>query len=219
MPDRTEIIGVRLTPDEREQFEEYIDETNETGSLSRFFRIAAHRHMKTAQEDQSIDTDELHEVVESAVSPLYERIDQIENHLIEIDASTSDDDEIDRLARDIYSSLPVHSSPEEFPDFSKISQYEDPTDLSLVKSISTPYLWAEYFEEDLPAVRRACARMLEYYPDVDYVEDSTEKDSTEKPRQIPTHANVSAPKTNQTQTSTLNHDHDIVRRYYKIKES
>jgi hypothetical protein len=160
MPDRSETIGVRLTPDEREKFEEYIDETNEANSLSRFLRIAAHRHIETEDEDQSIDTEELIEIVDSSVSPLYGRIDKIENHLMEIDSNTSNDDKIDRLARDLYSSLPVYSSPEEFPSFTEISNFEDPTDLSLVKSISTPYLWAEYFEEDLSDVRRACGRMI-----------------------------------------------------------
>lgn len=215
MPDRSEFIGVRLTPDEREKFEEYIDETNEANSLSRFLRIAAHRHIETEDEDQSIDTEELIEIVDSSVSPLYGRIDKIENHLMEIDSNTSNDDKIDRLARDLYSSLPVYSSPEEFPSFTEISNFEDPTDLSLVKSISTPYLWAEYFEEDLSDVRRACGRMIEYYPDVDYVEESIGA-----PERVPTHANVSIPKITQTRTNTVvsEHDHDTVRRYYKKEE-
>lgn len=182
MTDRSEVVGIRLTPEEREKFEEFIQEGNEFDSLSRFFRVTAHRYMNTEDVEATIDQDEIIRAVDSSVTPLVERLDRVEEHVLSIDSNVTTDDKIDQLARDLYTSLPTHSSKSDLPDFDTVSQFDTPSDLALAQAISTPEVWAQYFEEDLADTRRACARMLEYYPDVEFVEDTTAGSDSNIPR-------------------------------------
>lgn len=224
MTDRSEIVGVRLTPTEREKFEDFLREEDEFDSMSRFFRVAAHRHIATADEDGSIDPEEIIDAVDSAVTPLSERLERVEDHVLSIDSNVTNDDKIDRLARDIYSSLPTHSDDDELPDFEEVGEFKTPSDLALVQAISTPDIWAQYYDEDLADVRRACARTLEYYPDVTYVQDKTGGPDSH----IPSHADIEVGHTpshtdsfhSQNSSSargrgTRGHDQSTVRRYYK----
>lgn len=186
MPDRTETVGVRLTPDEREKFEQFLDNSNEFDSLSRFFRTVAHRYIATDDEDPSLDPEEISEAVESTLTPFAERLEQMEEHIVSIDSNVRDDDKIDRLARDIYSTLPTHSDETGLPDLDEVSKSGNGSDLAIVQAISNPYLWAEYYDEDLQDVRRACARMQQYYPDVNVVRD----DLDEKEIHVPDHDDI-----------------------------
>lgn len=222
--DRTEFVGVRLTPKEREEFENFLREEGEFNSMSRFLRVAAYRYIATSDEEASIDPEEIIDAVDSAVTPLSERLERVEDHVLSIDSNVTNDDKIDRLARDIYSSLPTHTGKNELPDFNEIGQFETPSDLALAQAISTPDIWAEYYDEDLADVRRACARMLEYYPDVKYVQDKLGSSDSF----IPSHddLDVNQPDShtdssyNQDSSSTREQktreqDHSTIRRYYK----
>lgn len=224
MTDRTEFVGVRLTPEEREEFENFLREEGEFNSMSRFLRVAAYRYMAGADEESSIDPEEIIDAVDSAVTPISDRLERIEDHVLSIDSNVSDDDNIDRLARDIYSSLPAHTDTNGLPDFGEIGQFESPSDLALAKSISTPDVWAQYYDEDLADTRRACARMLEYYPDVTYIEDTTGGADSHIPRHDdigvedpPSHTDVSTDQTTSQPRypASSNQDRSTVRRYYK----
>lgn len=226
MTDRTEHVGVRLTPEEREKFTEYIDDSNEFDHLSRFLRIAALRHIAREDEEQSIDPQRITEAVDSAVTPLTERLEQIEDHVLSIDSNVRDDDRIDKLARDIYSSLPVHDDETGLPELEEVGRHGDASDLALAQAISTPEMWSEYYDSDLQDVRRACARMQEYYPDVEFFRDEI----GEPDIHIPTHDDITvSPTTSHTDVSaggpdstdsrstdnTINLGRNTVRRYYK----
>ena len=196
MTDRTEVVGIRLTPEEGEKFTGYIEDSNEFDSMSRFFRTVAHRYVATDDEEPSLDPEEITEAVDAAVTPLSERLEQMEEHIVSIDSNVRDDDKIDRLARDIYSSLPTHSDETGLPELDEVGKYGDASDLAIVQGISTPYMWALYYDEDLQDVRRACARMQEYYPDVDFVRDDTNRTDSN----IQRHDDLG-----QTSSSTSNH--------------
>jgi len=231
MTERSEIVGIRLTPEERKEFDEFIQEENEFDSLSRLFRVTAYRYMNSGDEEATVDQDEIIRAVDTSVTPLTERLDRIEEHILSIDSSVTNDDKIDQLARDLYSSLPIHSTENDLPDFDEVGQFDTPSDLALAQAISTPEVWAQYFDENLADVRRACARMLEYYPDVEFVEDTTEESETD----IPRHDNLSvdgasshtdsgsdsSPRVSVGDTSLSagsdeeNQDKSTVRRYYK----
>lgn len=138
--------------------------------------------MNTEDVEATIDQDEIIRAVGSSVTPLVERLDRVEEHVLSIDSNVTTDDKVDRLARDLYTSLPTHSSKSDLPDFDTVGQFDTPSDLALVQAISTPEVLAQYFEEDLADARRACVRMLEYYPDVEFVEDTTEGADSNIPR-------------------------------------
>lgn len=196
MTERTELVGIRLTPEEHEKFTEYIEDSNEFDSMSRFFRTIAHRYVATEDEEPSLDPEEIIEAVDAAVTPLSERLEQMEEHIVSIDSNVRDDDKIDRLARDIYSSLPTHSDETGLPELDDIGKYRDASDLAIVQGISTAYMWARYFDEDLQDVRRACARMQEYYPDANFIRDDINNTDTH----IQSHDDLG-----QTSSSTTNH--------------
>ena len=220
MTQRSEVVGIRLTPEEREEFEEFIRETNEFDSLSRFFRVTAYRYMNTEDVEATVDQDEIIRAVDSSVTPIVERLDRVEEHVLSIDSNVTEDDRVDRLARDLYTSLPTHSSKSGLPDFDEVGQFDTPSDLALVQAISTPQMWAQYFEENLADVRRACARMLEYYPDVEFVEDTTEDSDSNIPRhddlKIDQSESVSVGDPSLSAKSEKDEpDKSTVRRYYK----
>lgn len=225
MTERSETIGVRLTTTEREKIEDFLEDSNEFDSISRFFRVIAHRYIETSDEDHSLDPQEVIDAVDQAVTPLHQRVEQIEEHVVSIDSNVRNDDKIDRLARDIYSSLPTHKDATGLPDLDEVGQYGSASDLALTQAISTPYLWSKYYDEDLADVRRACARMREYYPDVQFVRDTT--GGTDSPIPIhedinlnppPKHTDVSPGQNNRTGARNLKvseGDQKAVRRYYK----
>jgi hypothetical protein len=187
MVDRTETVGVRLTPEERADFEEYIEDNNECNSLSQFFRLAAYNFKKTDDQDVSIDPDEIVEAVDIGVSPIMEQLNELEEHVLSIDSRVSNDDKIDKLARDIYSALPTHESGSDLPEIRDASELSDDSDFVIAQKISTPYYWSKYFDEGVADVRRACSRMQEYYPDVKYVSEELTLDDGEN---VPSHQDM-----------------------------
>jgi len=168
MAKRTETIGVRVTPAEKEKFDSYAEEHNEFDSASRMLRVLAHRHIASDGQDESIDTDEIVDAVSVSMSDVHERLDRLEDHILSIDSHTSDEDEVDKLARDIFSSLPVHSDASELPDMFEIARQMIEDDFTMAQSLSTPSAWANYYDVEVATARRACARMLDYYPDVEF---------------------------------------------------
>lgn len=173
---RDEHIGVRVTEAEKEKFEKHLKETNEFDSVPRMFRSLAREHIRNYGEDEngSIDTDELINAMNTALSDVHDRLDRMETHIVSIDSRTSDDDEVDKLAREIYSALPVYESEESLPGMfeiaSLVSDQSGKSDYSMAQKISSPSAWAEYFDKSEAQVRRACLRMLEYFPDVEFTE-------------------------------------------------
>lgn len=219
---------MRLTPDERRKFENHVEQSDEFSSLSRFFRVLVHRHIDTDDDQPSLDPDEIVEPVDQALTPLSTQLDQIEEQVLSIDANVRDEDVIDRLARDIYSSLPTHQRGTDFPaldDLDELENHANTSDFALVQAISTPFMWSRYYTEELQDVRRACARMLEYYPDVDYVHGEIGGSSnTHIPRHDNLGLNQSTPHTDvgtgtdngeSDDNATSSVDASQVRRYYK----
>lgn len=229
MVDRTETVGVRLTPDERERFESFVKDNNECGSLSQFFRLAAYNFTTEDKEDVSLDTEEIVQAVDVGIAPVTERLDELEEHVLSIDSRVNDDDKIDKLARDIYSALPVHQSASDLPDIRSPDELDDASDFVLAQKISTPYLWSQYFDEDVADVRRACSRMQEYYPDVEFVREDLRREDRGS---VPTHNDIdvntpashtdlsfSASGSQETQTTTSSSEGNRTeRRYYKTRE-
>ncbi|PSP37994.1 hypothetical protein BRC71_08460 [Halobacteriales archaeon QH_7_65_31] len=229
MVERTETVGVRLTPDEREQFETFVKDNNECGSLSQFFRLAAYNFTSDDEEDVSLDPEEIIEAVDVGIAPVTERLDELEEHVLSIDSRVNDDDKIDKLARDIYSALPVHQSASDLPDIHNLDELNDASDFVLTQKISTPYLWSQYFDEDVADVRRACSRMEEYYPDVEFVREDLDRENRES---VPSFSDIDV-STSVPHTDFSNHDsgpektqsttsrskgNRTERRYYKTRE-
>ncbi|USZ74066.1 hypothetical protein NGM07_11425 [Halorussus vallis] len=169
MPNRTEMIGVRVTPEEKEEFQKHIDETNEFDSIPRMMRTLVKGHINSdGQQDVAIDEEDLIRSMDVALSPVVERLERLEEHITEIDAQTSDDDEIDKLARSIYESLPEYLDGEELPDMEELAHRIVESEHSVAHTVSTPSVWAQYFGVEPSEARRACALMLKYYPDVEF---------------------------------------------------
>ncbi|WP_312910153.1 hypothetical protein [Natronosalvus caseinilyticus] len=166
MADRTETIGVRVTPAEREKFESHVEESDEFESLSRFLRIAAHRHIVTDdQPEASIDSGEIVDAMEVALSDVSERLEELDNRLAEIDASVRSSDEIQSLTHEIISNLPTEDELVDAMNMEPMSS----TSLEAARSLSTVGAWASYFEVPEDKTRRALARAQEF-PDVKYIE-------------------------------------------------
>lgn len=175
MPDKTKTIGVRVTEDQYEKINAYAENHNEFDSASRMMRVLATRHITNESNDPepSIDTDELVNAIDVALSGVNERLDRMENHLVAIDSATSDDDETDKLAQEIYAGLPVYESEDDLPGMfevaSGLSQDSHLSEFKMAQLVSSPSTWADYFDTTNGQARKACMRMLEYFPDVEFV--------------------------------------------------
>ena len=108
--------NVRLNDEELTKFENFIEENGEFKSVSQMFRQAAHRYVNDYEGGgASIDPDQLRVVVGDAINPLSERVADIDEQLATLSSRVSNDDEIDKIARQVYHSLPVHKSPDRRP--------------------------------------------------------------------------------------------------------
>lgn len=170
MANRTETIGVRVTAKEKKKFDDYASEHNEFDSASRMMRVLAHRHISGEDEEEvSIDQEDIVDSVEMALGPVVEQIEQMENLILSIDSHVSDDDEIDRLAKDIYASLPVAKDEDELPGVFEIARMDFQSDFEKAQTLSTPETWAEYYEVSVSEARRALSRMMIQFPDAQAV--------------------------------------------------
>lgn len=176
MGDRTKTIKIRVTPDEKREYEEYIEETGEAPSASSWFRTLANERVSADDEATAdIDLESLTEAMEVALSDVHEQMETMANRMASLESNVHNDDDIDKLAREIYSHLPVMESPDEFPDpFLEVDINLADRDLEEAQKISTPSAWAKWFDKSEADIRRACARMLEYYPDARYFHEKFE---------------------------------------------
>lgn len=170
MADRTELVQIKVTPDEKQKFQEYVESTNEFDSLSRMFRVLAHRHIETdgQERDATVDTEEIVDAVDIAVADVVERLERVEDKVAELDSSIRTDDEIGQLTHEIVSNLPIYESDDQIPKPTEIDQ-GGVEDLEMAQQLSTVDAWADYFEISVDKARRALARAQEH-PDVKYVE-------------------------------------------------
>lgn len=171
MTDRSEVIGVRVTPDEKEQFQQHIEETNEFSSLSRMFRTLATKHVRNYDEEDtaSIDPEQIVTAVETGLSGVNEQMEQLDRRMAELESQVSSDDEIDKLARELYQNLPELEDEKYLLDPENMDDTEDK--LLQAKQLSTEFAWQDYFGVEKEELRRAIARMQDYFPDVAIKQD------------------------------------------------
>lgn len=75
---------MRVTEEEKAKFRRFMDETDEFDTLSRFLRVTALRYINTKDEPATVDTQEIESAFEQTISALYDRLDQLENHLSQL---------------------------------------------------------------------------------------------------------------------------------------
>lgn len=172
MTDRSEVIGVRVTPEEKQKFKQHIEENNEFTSLSRMFRTLASKHVRNYGEEDtaSIDPEEIINAVEAGLSGVTEQMDQLETRMAELESQVSHSDEIDKLARELYSCLPEYEDEKHMLDPQNMDDTEDK--LLQAKQLSTEFAWQDYFGVEKEELSRAIARMQEYFPDVAIKQDN-----------------------------------------------
>lgn len=175
MTDKSEMIRVRVTPDEKQEIQDYLNETGEFPSMSRMLRTLAKQHIRTDEDTASIDPDEIVDAVEIGLSDVTEYLQNMDDRLANVEQKVSDEDEIDKLARELYDEIPVVKSEEEMRNLDSHVRLGDADEAAI---ISTPDAWADFFDVDLPMIRRALARANDYYPDLHYYnikEDGTRR--------------------------------------------
>lgn len=178
MPTRSKTLKIRVTPAEKEKIEEYMGESNEAASLSDFGRLALLKHITSSDEEQpSINTDEVMDAMENALTEVSGDVAEVSSRLSDIESSIRTDDETDKLAREIYHTLPEHESGDEFEYLESIHIADAEERLDRAQYASSPRAWAKWFGKDVSDIRAACGRMLEYYPDVDYVHETYENEN------------------------------------------
>lgn len=171
MANRTETLKIRVTPEEKEDIIEYMEESQEAATISDFGRLVLRRYISDSDEEATIDTEEIIDAMDIALSDVHERLEKLDDHILAIEGRTSKEDEIDKLARNIYSALPVCETEDDLASMADVARLEDADDFTLAQMLSTPNAWAQYYGIDETMARRACATMLEYYPDAHFVRE------------------------------------------------
>lgn len=179
---RDDQLNIRVSSEEKEKFEEYVAETYEYQSVAQMMRQLAYQELRGHEKGTTgIDPDEVRNVVDEALSPLSERLADIDDQMATMAARVADEEETDDLAAQVYHSLPVHQSGEEMHSPVESFHIIDAEDrLPSAQLASTTKAWANYFGVSVPKMRRALGTMLEGYPDAQYYED-TMSDGTAGP--------------------------------------
>jgi|GEM_PF-5550227 len=178
MANRTETIKVRVTPDKKEKFEKYIEDTGEFPSVSQLLRVSANEHIKQDDEQTpDIDAEQLTNAVEDGLSDVHERLARIEQEVNRVDTAVQPNKEdVDDLADDIAMQLPVMNSSEELRDTNAIMEeraHSGMSDLEFTKEMSTIEFWADFVDADENKTRRAITRAANWYPDVQWTYDES----------------------------------------------
>lgn len=165
MAERSEMIKIRVTPEEKQQIKDYLEETGEFDGMSRFFRVLAHERMNTDDDTTSIDPEEIIDAMEVALSDVTEHLTRLDDRLADVEQKVSNEDEIDKLARELYDEIPVVESEDEMRDLKAVQRLEPEEEMRI---LSTPEAWGEFFGVEVEEVRRALSRAQEYYPDLKF---------------------------------------------------
>lgn len=177
---RDEVVKTRVTKTEKTKFEEYVSQTNEFASISQFLRTAAHNYL-SSDADPSVNTGEIKTAVEDGISGIETRLEEISNRLADVEQSIQQDDEVDKLASDIYEELMLFTDDidEEYDDIRDFNEawVEPNTAEEYAKLDGTPAAFAELFGVEVNKARRALSRALEMYPDIEY---AVEQDGTRR---------------------------------------
>lgn len=181
MGNRDKAIRLRVTPDEKEEFEEYVQQSREFDNLSDFLRGSAYREMADS-DDPSVETDELASLIESSLQDVMDGIGDTRTELSVIREHIVEDDEVQNFAAELYDSLPIHEdrSGFEWPWPEAESRVENGIQIverSSIDSIqdarawSDAEAWAEYHDESVERTQRALSLCLSQYPDVAVAEE------------------------------------------------
>lgn len=202
---RSESYNIRLSESEKQEFKEYVEQSDEFNSLAGLFRTAVYREINDS--GASIDTDELRDVFAAAISGVERDIQDIVEDIEVVKDTLSDPDDVREFAAELYDSLPIYPpNPDELhkpPEvgFETASEFEidyvaeksDVDSLKAARAWSTAEAWAEYFDESIDRTQRALSMVLTQYDDVDVVHD-------ERPT-----------------SPEVDRDNEILRRYYRIE--
>lgn len=176
MANRTETIKVRVTPQTKEKFEEFIENTGEFPSVSQLLRASANAYIEQDDQQQAdIDPEEITNAVEIALSDVTERLDRIEHEVGRVDTAVQPEEEdIDTLADDIAVQLPVMDDGSEFRERNDVlreATHGDLEGIEYAQEKSTVGAWSDYVDADKNKTRRALTRAASWYPDVKWVYD------------------------------------------------
>jgi hypothetical protein len=162
---RTKAIKVRVTPREKREFEQYLEDTREASSLSAWFRYLGIHRIEADDNTASIDSEQIKIAVENGVSNLTEQIDDLAGEIALLENQVRPTSEIDELAGELLDLLPVYPQGDLLP-------VEDINmglhSLKGVQQTTTSGAWSVYLDEPESKIRRA----LEYLSDLPEVKST-----------------------------------------------
>lgn len=166
---RTKTIKIRVTPGEKQSFEEYLEETREATSLSAWFRYLGFHRIETDDKTASIDPEQVTNAVEIGVSDLTERTEELAGEIALLENQVKPTSEIEDLGKELLPLLPVHPDGELTPVENINMGLHS---LEGVQQTTTPSAWGVYLDEPEPKIRRALD-WLSDYPEVKSTKGST----------------------------------------------
>jgi hypothetical protein len=149
---RIKTIKIRVTPGEKESFEEYIEETRESSSLSAWFRWLGFNRIESDNNTASIDPEQVTNAVEIGVSDLTERTEELAGEIALLENQVRPTSEIEELAHELLDKLPVHPDGELTP-IGEITMGLH--SLEGVHQTTTTGAWSIYLDEPEPKVRHS----------------------------------------------------------------
>lgn len=149
---RTKTIKIRVTPGEKQSFEEYLEETREASSLSSWFRYLGFNRIESDDNTASIDPEQVTNAVEIGVSDLTERTEELAGEIALLENQVKPTSDIEDLAKELLNLLPVHPDDELTPvDNINMGLHS----LEGVQQTTTPGAWSVHLDEPEQKIRRA----------------------------------------------------------------
>lgn len=171
---RTERVVVKLSERELKRWEKASEKEPNCSNRSEFIRLAVTRQIDGAIDRDAVkdldlgaevDTEEIINAVDIAMSDVTERLESIENRFSElkVDIEKERGKEVSELAQKVYRALPRVAPGEELPDPEKMDHI--PED-KMAEQTSTVYAWADEYDVEQRIMRDALKEAQDAFVDV-----------------------------------------------------
>lgn len=176
MARKSERVTLKVTETQKDRWETYAEDNPEYDNLSDLVKLSVEKEMSGAldreaveQLDVSIDYDDIVRAVEAGLSDVNERLESVDDRLADVESTVKTNDDISKLARDIYEEMVVVEDEAEMRELGPMVSQEVEEELAIQ---STPGAWATLFDVDEEDARRALSRAVQLFPDVEYYRTS-----------------------------------------------
>lgn len=166
---KTKMIPIRISPETHDRWQAWVDDPDTPHSSIAGTIRAAMNNFITDEDDtdddiaarERVDADVDLTPIEARLETLADRLDDIEDHLVEMQTGGIESMDFAALVGRLFRQIPELSDPDEFPSIIKANEHKNPYDRAVAMSTADAY--AEAYEVPIAQVERALTHLTDEY--------------------------------------------------------